>query len=99
MVKIDSISLDELSKLWIALGAPLRLSVSLTVSSAEPCSDSAGAVTSATVAPQTAALDTKNVTQLYQAVFKPSLSNPMVGRTATCSSNNGCFKTSRKSPI
>jgi len=35
-VKIDSLSLDELSKLWIALGAPLRLSVSLTVSSAEP---------------------------------------------------------------
>ena len=33
-VKIDSLSLDELSRLWIALDAPLRLSVSLTVSSA-----------------------------------------------------------------
>ena len=69
-VKIDSLSLDELSKLWIALGAPLRLSVSLTVSSAEPRYDSQAQVTSATVAPQTAALDTKHVTQLYQAVLK-----------------------------
>ena len=69
-VKIDSLSLDELSKLWIALGAPLRLSVSLTVSSAEPPYDSQAQVTSATVAPQTPALDTKHVTQLYQAVLK-----------------------------
>ena len=44
-VKIDSLSLDELSKLWIALGAPLRLSVSLTVSSAEPLYDSQTQVT------------------------------------------------------
>ena len=35
-VKMDSLSLEELSKLWIALGAPLRLSVSLTVSPAVP---------------------------------------------------------------
>jgi hypothetical protein len=69
-VKIDSLTLDELSKLWTALGAPLKLSVSLTVSSAEPRYDSQAQVTSATVAPQTATLDTKHVTQLYQAVLK-----------------------------
>jgi hypothetical protein len=71
-VKIDSLSLDELSKLWIALGAPLRLSVSLTVSPAEPLYDPQAQVkvTSATVASQTPALDTKHVTQLYQAVLK-----------------------------
>ena len=69
-VKIDSLSLDELSKLWTALGAPLRLSVSLTVLSAEPRYDSQDQVTSAAVTPQTSALDTKHVTQLYQAVLK-----------------------------
>ncbi|MGO8805260.1 MAG: DUF4255 domain-containing protein [Candidatus Bathyarchaeia archaeon] len=69
-VKIDSLSLDELNKLWIALGAPLRLSVSLTVSSAEPQYDSQAQVTSATAALQTPALDTKHATQLYQAVLK-----------------------------
>ena len=69
-MKIDSLSLDELSKLWIALGAPLRLSVSLTVSSVEPLYDPQAQVTTATVAPQTPALDTKHVTQLYQAVLK-----------------------------
>ncbi|MGD0996466.1 MAG: DUF4255 domain-containing protein [Candidatus Bathyarchaeia archaeon] len=68
-VKIDSLSLDELSKLWIALGAPLKLSVSLNVSSAEPRYDSQAEVTSGTLAPQTPALDT-HVTQLYQAVLK-----------------------------
>ena len=69
-VKIDSLSLDELSKLWIALGAPLRLSVSLTVSSAEPQYDSQTQIPNLIVAPQTPALDTKHVTQLYQAVLK-----------------------------
>jgi len=69
-VKIDSLSLDELSKLWIALGAPLRPSVSLTVSSAEPLRDSQTQITSATVTSQTPALDTKNVNQLYQTVLK-----------------------------
>jgi len=69
-VKIDSLSLDELNKLWTALDAPLRLSVSLTVSSSEPKYNSQLQETSATVAPQTAALDTKHVIQLYQAVLK-----------------------------
>jgi hypothetical protein len=69
-VKIDSLSLDELSKLWIALGAPFRLSVSLTVFSAEPQYDAQTQATNLIVAPQTPALDTKHVTQLYQAVLK-----------------------------
>jgi hypothetical protein len=69
-VKIDSLSLDELSKLWTALGAPFRLSVSLTVSSAEPQPDSQPQATNLSVAPQALALDTKHVTQLYQAVLK-----------------------------
>ncbi len=69
-VKIDSLSLDELSKLWILLGAPLRLSVSLTVSSAEPLYDAQAQVTTATVTPQTPPLEPKHVTQPYQAVLK-----------------------------
>ncbi len=68
-VKIDSLSLDELSKLWIALGAPLKLSVSLNVSSVEPQYDSQPQVTISTAAPQTPAPDTR-VTQLYQTVLK-----------------------------
>ena len=68
-VKIDSLSLDELTKLWIALGAPLKLSISLNVSSVEPRYDSQAQVTSGTAVPQTPALDTR-VTQLYQAVLK-----------------------------
>ncbi|MGA2683116.1 MAG: DUF4255 domain-containing protein [Candidatus Bathyarchaeia archaeon] len=70
MVKMDSLSLDELRKLWIALGTPLRLSVSLTASSAQPEHDSQAQVTSSIVAPEKAEPDTKNVTQLYQAVLK-----------------------------
>ena len=69
-VKMDPLSLEELSKLWVALGAPLRLSVCLTVSSAEPRVDAHTQVTGAFAAPQTPALDTTNVTQLYQAVLK-----------------------------
>jgi hypothetical protein len=70
MFKIDSLSLDELSKLWIALGTPLRLSVSLIVSSAESRHDSQTQVTTGAEAPQKAEPETKNVTQLYQAVLK-----------------------------
>jgi hypothetical protein len=70
MVHIDSLSLDELSKLWIALGTPFRLSVSVTVSSAELGRDTQSQVTVTAVAPQTATLDTKNVVQLYQTVLK-----------------------------
>jgi hypothetical protein len=69
-VKIDSLSLDELVKLWTMLGVPLRLSVSLTVSYAERKDYSQSQVTGAIEAPQTSALDTSHVTRLYQAVFK-----------------------------
>jgi hypothetical protein len=69
-VKIDSLSLDELSKLWNALDAPLRLSVSLTVSSAETQHDSQAQVAGANVAAEAQGPDMKRVTQLYQAVLK-----------------------------
>jgi hypothetical protein len=69
-VKVDSLSLEELSKLWIALSAPLRLSVSLTVSSAERRYDQQAKVTSAPATPQTPAVDPRRITQLYQTVLK-----------------------------
>ena len=69
-VKVDSLSLEELTKLWTMLGTPLRLSVSLTVSLAQPCNDHRSKGTSAPAAPQTAAVDLRRVAQLYQAVFK-----------------------------
>ena len=68
-VKIDSLSLDELSKLWIALGTPFRLSVSLTLSSTEPQNESQAKHTSAAITPQQIERDTKHVTQLYQVVL------------------------------
>ena len=69
-VKIDSLSLDELSRLWTALGVPFRLSVSLTVSSAEPPHGSQTQITSVVTASETPLFDTKHVTELYQAVLK-----------------------------
>ena len=70
-VKIDSFSLDELSRLWIALDAPLRLSVSLTVSSSESLYNPKTQMTDAAAAPQTPALETiQMITQLYLAVLK-----------------------------
>ncbi len=67
-VKIDSLSLDELTKLWIALGVPLRLSLSLTISTFEPLYDSMGHGINVNLAPQT--IETKNVTQFFQVVLK-----------------------------
>ena len=69
-VKIDSFSLEELSKLWLALGTPLRLSLSLAVSSAEPIYDSQSQVSSAAEATKTTAFEANPVTQLSQAVLK-----------------------------
>jgi hypothetical protein len=69
--KMDSFSLDDLSRLWMALDAPLRLSVSLTVSSASESRFSSNVqVTAVDAAPQKATVDSNNVTQLYQAVLK-----------------------------
>jgi hypothetical protein len=69
-VKIDSLSLDELSKLWVALGSPLRPSVNLTCCFNQPQHDSQAPATGAIAAPQPKALDTKYDTQIYQAVLE-----------------------------
>jgi len=69
-MKVDSLSLNELTKLWIALGTPLKLSMSLTISSSEPSYDSQVEGMSANATPQISAIDTKHVTQLYNAVLK-----------------------------
>lgn len=69
-VKIDSLSLDDLTKLWIALGAPLRLSVNLSISFSEPLYDSPTQRMSATIAPQIL---------LYQVVHKTFTEQSMVG--------------------
>lgn len=69
-VKMDSFSLEELSKLWVALGAPLRLSVSVTVSLTTPQVGKATEVTAVTAAPQTTEDENKQISHLYQAVLK-----------------------------
>ena len=69
-VKVDSLSLDELTRLWMALDASLRLSVSLTVFSAEPLHNLHTQITDAPAALKNLSLDTNHVTQLYQAVRK-----------------------------
>lgn len=70
VVKINSLSLDDLNRLWMALDTPLRLSVSLTVSSAESLHNSQTQITAAVAEPQIQSLDTSHVAQLYQAVLK-----------------------------
>jgi hypothetical protein len=69
-VKIDSLSLDELSRLWMALDTPLRLSVSITVSSAESLRIPQRQVIDGVAVPHTPEIDANRVTQLYQAVLK-----------------------------
>ena len=69
-VKVCPLSLEELTKLWTALGSPLRPSVSLTVSSAEPSYEQQAKGQSTLAAPQTPAADSRRITQLYQAVLK-----------------------------
>ncbi len=68
--KIDSLSLEELNKLWLALDAPLRLSVGLTVSFAKLHTDTQAQVKVASAAPQAPVVDAKQVTQLYLSVLK-----------------------------
>lgn len=67
-VRLDSVSLDELSRLWIALGAPLQPSVLLTVY-ADGEQKAEEEVTSAAPQLQTPAA-TQKVMQLYRAVQK-----------------------------
>ena len=70
VVKVDSLSLDELSRLWMALDAPLRLSASLTVSSTVSLHNPQTRTADTTAIPQTQTIETNHLTQLYQAVFK-----------------------------
>ncbi len=69
-MKVDSLSLNELTNLWIALGASLKLSMGLAISSSEPPYDSQVERMRANSTPQTLATDTKHITQLYNAVSK-----------------------------
>ena len=70
-VRIDSLSLDELSRLWMALDAPLSPSVFITVSSTELLHNPQTEMPDAVVAvSQTQELDTNHVTQLYKSVLK-----------------------------
>jgi len=69
-VKVDSLSLEDLTKLWTMLGTSLRLSVSLTVSSAKPDYDHKAKETSAPAASQTPVADSRRLSQLYEAVLK-----------------------------
>lgn len=68
-VKIDSLSLKELSRLWMMLDTPLRLSVSLTVSSAESLHNPQTQIKK-DAAPQIEGIGKSHVAQLYQAVLK-----------------------------
>ena len=68
--KLDLLNFDELSRLWIALGTPLRLSLSLAVFSAEPLHDSQGQIPSSAVSCEISGFDAKHVTKLYQTVLK-----------------------------
>ena len=70
IVKIDSVSLDELSRLWTALGAPLKLSLTLTVSYPELLSDNKPPQTTVVPATPPTASDINHVMMLYHAVHK-----------------------------
>ena len=70
LVKIDSLSTDELSRLWVALDSPLRLSISLTVSSTATLLNSPDANVRTKNTPETKAVATNQTIQLYQAVLK-----------------------------
>jgi hypothetical protein len=69
-VKVDALSLDQLTKLWSALGAQLRLSVSLTVSPSNPRLNLQAEATGGPVAPKAQAVDYENALQFYQVVLK-----------------------------
>ncbi len=69
-VQIDSFSKHDLSKIWIALGTPLRLSVSLTVFSAETKTSPLIQQRDQTKIVQRSQLYTKDAVQLYQNVLK-----------------------------
>jgi hypothetical protein len=70
VVKVDSHSLDELSRLWMALDAPLRLSLSLTICASELLYTLEKKITDATPVPQTPFIDSNHGIKLCQAVRK-----------------------------
>ncbi len=70
VVNVDFFSLDELSRLWIALGSPLRLSVGLTIFCSEAFCGSKAQGNSSSVALKTPAITTEHVIQLYQVVLR-----------------------------
>jgi hypothetical protein len=69
-VKIDSLSLDELSKLWTALDAPLRLCISLAVSCSKSLYNPRIQISNSTAAPLSVVLNPNHVIKLYQVVLK-----------------------------
>jgi hypothetical protein len=69
-VKLDSLTLEELTNLWISLDVTLRPSVGLAVSASEPQYNSQTQGIIATQAPQAPTVDPEKVAQLYQAVLK-----------------------------
>jgi len=68
-VKIDSLSLDSLIKLWNALGTPFRISLSLTISNTEKPCDSKGEAVGAVIPPEKTPADTGHAAQLHQLVL------------------------------
>ena len=72
-VSVDSLSLDELSKLWIAIGAPLKPSIGFTIAPVAVGHTLAGEAktVSDAASPRTlsATSEKKNVKELYQTVF------------------------------
>lgn len=70
VVKIDSHSLDELSRLWLSLNVSFRLSLSLTISTSELLYYPEKKIKDPTVGPQTPLLDASHVNKLYQVVLK-----------------------------
>ncbi len=69
-VKMDSLSVVEMSNLWIALGTPLRACVSLTLTFDETHYDSLAVEKSSIVSPKMSTPETEPVMPLYQAVLK-----------------------------
>jgi hypothetical protein len=73
-VKINPLSLDDLTKLWVALSAPLRLCVALEVSCGQKTSAASSspetAAANAVESSQEAPVNTERMTQLYQSVLK-----------------------------
>lgn len=69
-VTVDSLSLDQLTKMWNALGTPLRLSVGLTVSPSNSRLNPQAEAAGGTVASEAPAVDYENAAKSYQTVLK-----------------------------